>query len=340
MTITISPLYPVTGEEVAITATNPSVGGSARVVLTSAPSRSALTELDSTDGGITSTFTPDVQGAYVLTAYYYRRAYGIGGSGAGTDPGGESIDELTGAESTTVYVGAYADLEVRTAEGHGATLRLTVANATVRAAEWVDFTSERARMASLQAGVVAALAALVDVTVANLDDALVADVAALMSAYSAHRILTAGPVHRSSGDTTNTLSKSTPYAVASAIDALNDLHDKLVAHMTTGGAWHQADDTKNVPVARKASDLASATVLRADLRERVYERHRVQTSAPAAHDNADNTNTMGAPKPLTSCIVAFLDALVTETPTAGTGEQEGAGDLANAFGFTIRDSED
>ncbi len=329
MTLAISPLYPVPGDEVTLGLSNPA-GNAIRGELTSVPSASALAVgllVDPATGAPIATFTPDVPGAYGVKAHDYRDVVAFGGRS----------DYLT-TQSGTVYVGAAMDLPIRTQVGHGATLRLTVVNATVRAAELLLPLTEVSRVALLDAAVVAALAALVDVAVANLDVDLATDVAALRVAYEAHRVSTGGGTVHASADTTNVVRHETPTAIAAAIDAINDFYDALTGHITAGalgGTWHDHDDGINVPVCGKALTLGEAVVLKADLRERVYEAHRIQvgTGVTKVHLSADSTNTMAAPLPLPVLIVALLDAIVAAVPSTPAGEQAGVVRIEHTLGF-------
>lgn len=340
MAITTSPTYPVPGELVTLTRTG-GVGAMTEFELTSKPSTSALTLgfLRAKSGAAIATFTPDVQGAYGFRAHEYVEYSGFASYPG--DPAGAARKELRGSQTGTVYAAATLELPVQTIFGHGATLRLRVHGSTVVAAELVRPTTDLARLAALQTSVTTALAALVGVTAeaGQLGEDFVADVRALLDAYNTHRSVVESGQH-ASPDSTNVPRREAPYSVPAAIDSLNDLYDVMLGHMRAGvggGTWHSADDTKNMPIAVRGTGLAGAVVALADLRERVYERHRVQTASPAAHGAADNTPTsaMPNPLPLTSAIVAYLDVLASASPTAQTGDQQGAITLMHAFGLKL-----
>ncbi len=330
MAITSTPAFPLPGQAVRIGLSVPA-GNTIRGGLTAVPSGSALEVgllVDPATGLPVDTFTPDVAGVYGVEAHDYRHVVAFGGR-----------DDYLNTVAGSVYVATWMDLSIRTQSGHGATLRLTIAGAVVGGAALVLPLSELSRVAALDAAVVAALAALVGVATTALDAEFVADVRVLRAAFEAHRILTTGsPEVHVSADVTNVMRRETPTAMAAAIATLNDLYDQMVAHTTAGalgGVWHHNDDGINVPVVGKATDLGSAVVLKADLRERVFERHRVQVGATVfqVHGSADTTNIIAAPLPLPVLIVAYLDAIALALPTAPTGEGQGAVTLAHNLGF-------
>lgn len=340
MAITNSPAYPIPGESVTLTRTG-GVGTYTEWELTSKPSTSALALgfLRAPSGAAIATFQPDVQGAYGFRAHEYVEYSGFASYPG--DPAGAARKELKGSQTGTVYAAATLELPIQTIFGHGATLRLRVHGTTVRAAELVKFTTELARLAAIQISVTSALAALVGVEAeaGALGEDFVADVRTLLAAYIHHIGVVEGGQH-SLADGTNVPRREPPYSVVSAIDSLSDLYDWMNGHLRAGvggGTWHTNDDTKNMPIAVRGQGLAGAVVSLADLRERVYERHRVQTSSPAVHGAADNTGAskMADPLPLTSAVVAYLDALAAAAPTAPSGEQQGTIDLMHGFGFKI-----
>jgi hypothetical protein len=142
-------------------------------------------------------------------------------------------------------------------------------------------------------------------------------------------------------DTENDVERFPAYSAPSLIDRYNETRDAVFGHMTeksSGTRFHSADDTKNTPLLGEASTLSDVLVGLADLRERVYERHRVQGSGdtPAVHTNSggDTTNELTDPTKLDDLLVAYLDALADDAPTAATGEVDGAVTAA-ARGFRI-----
>ncbi len=351
MAITTSPSYPVVDEEVAITEST-ATGDVQVVSVDSRPSASTKTlsfltvNIDAPPTNIyqiaegeyqTNATTFDEPGEYDVTVYDMRRwegAPGFDGDGAG-----ELYYELIATFTGTVHVGAYVELPILAQGGDGVTLRLTVNDQTVRAAELVDATTEAARVAALNSTVEAALAVLVGDAVSAMGTDLQTGVADLRVNYEAHRkLIGVGPVHIAS-DVTNSVDRGDADSQAGAISLLNELRDQLIKHLwdssAAGSPWHPVneDDLKNVPVAAAATDLASATVLSADLRERCYERHRAQTANPASHGVADATNVLNAPTDLDDLIVAYLDELVVVSPTVAAGEPEGAVDAEHRYGF-------
>lgn len=341
MTITFSPTSPV-ADEVVTLASSAAGGSTTRWRLTTAPASSALATgfLQAPDGTYLSTFTPDVAGEYGFTAYGYYRFNGRPRYAG--DPAGESRDQLAGSESGTVHVCALADLPVRTATGEGATLRLTVRNETVVAAEFVEPTSEAARIATLTTAVVAALAALVDVETDELGTDPQSGANDLRGNYEAHRV----HAGHYSDDTISVVGAVDAASNAAAIVLINELHDRITAHQkqarsSDGKHIHSQvlldvvyarDDTAYLPVTGKAATLAGAYVLLCDIRIRVYERHRTLLNT---HSTADSTNTLTTALPLDTVVAAYLDALVDPEPNAAAGEVEGAFDLSRMFGFTV-----
>ena len=354
-----TPTYPAAGSSVTLSIT----GGAGTVVvweLTSAPDSSALSLgllIDGVDENDTApiaaldvaeqelnteSFTPDVAGEYGFTAYDIRQVIAIP-QYAG-DPSGDQRWELLATGHGTIHVGDYTDLPIVAESGDGATLRLLVVDTTVRGASLVDSTTDLARVAALDATTVAALAALVGVAVGSVGTALTSGVNDLLSNYAGHRATVVGPpnVHPSA-DNQNTCNRDDADSDEGAILVLNELRDVLIAHCqnstATGGSWHREDDYSSTPVAGPATDRASATVLSADMRERVYERHRVLDLAdgdnPAPHNTNDTANPLAAPTVLDTAIISYLDALAIANPTPPAGEAEGLADMAHAFGFRL-----
>ena len=342
MTIAILPLYPVAGDKVTISLSAP-IGNAVQGELTSVPSKSALKVgllRDTVTRLPIATFTPDVAGAYGISAHDYMTSTRVPSYSG--DPAGGSVSLYRSTETATVYVGVVEELPIVTLLGHGATLQLTVTNATVRAAKLVSPLSDGSRKAIIDSTVVAALTALVGVAVASIDVGFVADVVALRNAYENHRVQVTGSIHYGA-DTTNVARRETPSSIAAGIATLNDLYDVIGSHQTqgpAGGTWHANDDGINNIVTAKAKTLGQAVVMKADLRTRVYSRHRVQVGAGAlqVHGIADITGASIMPAPLTlpALIVAFLDAIVAESATTPAGEQSGALAIEHGFGFSPR----
>jgi hypothetical protein len=356
MALSTTPTYPVAGSEVTLSITGASV---TRWVfeITSVPSASdidtGLLLIDIPDGATAPTsplraieleyeadsFTPDVQGEYGITAHLYREI--VGAPQFAGDPSGESRFIYGGTETASLHVGVYMDLPIETEDGHGATLRLQINQATVRDASIVEPTTEVARTAALDATVVAALTAIEGVAVASMGTDLQSGANDLLDNYGSHRVLIAGGVHGVADDY-NEVPLEDADSQEGAILLLNEIRDRLVAHLTTytDVSWHANIDLKNLPVARKATDIASATVLSADLRERCYEPHRVQIANPASHGLADGTNTLAAPTDLDDVITAYLDAIVVAVPAIPAGECQGAMEASHYYGFVVGEEED
>ncbi len=301
--------------------------------LTSKPAASTLQPgplLDAT-GDMLAEFIPDVAGEYGFTVVGRWVPQGIAGLPANT----QSL--ISGVETSTVHVAALATMPIRTKYGQGATLELTVLDELIKAAALVGPVDEASGIAAQETVTVAALAALVGIAPSAIGSDLATVVADLKENQALHRVKTAGSVH-ALADTVSVAQRYAPKSLPYAIDAVNEQNDLYVSHAQTGssgGRWHAAsDDTKNIPVAAKATDHASATVLAADLRERCFERHRVQIASPDPHGAADNASALTAPSLLDAVIVAYLDALVL-VGAAAAGAPEGAFDLAATFGFKI-----
>lgn len=344
--MTSTPTAPVAGDQITLALTDP-IGTTVRGEITSVPAQSALLVgmmVDPLTGAPVNYFTPDVAGVYGVKAHDWRIRYGIPSYSG--DPAGDSQASYQTTQSGTVAVGIVEELPIVTLRGHGATLQMTVMASTVAAASLVRPLSEASRKAILTTPVVDALKGLVDVATTALDVAFVADVVALRLAYESHRLVAHGTpdVHNGSDDT-NVTRRETPSSVDAGIATLNDLYEVIGSHQTQGpggGTWHNYDDGINTIVTAKAASLAQAIVMKADLRERVYERHRVQVGSGAVqvHNQADTTagSAMASPLPLPILIVAFLDAIVAATETAPTGELQGASDVEHLLGMRPADS--
>lgn len=337
MAIQSDPQYPVAGDTVSLSITSATGSTDAtRFQITSVPENSDLDTgmLVDEGGSPVQEFTPDVAGAYGVTAYDYRRVNGLARYGG--DPAGASYEKLVATQSGTVYVGEVMDLPIGGA-GHQVTLRLTVVNGTVRAAELTSPTTDVARFSTLDTTVLAAVDALVDVAVSSLGEDLLTDVEDLRAAFHGHTEETEGsPAVHADEDDVNDFDAKRIESAAGATETLNRLCDSIVRHMDNyGGGFHTTPDRVNLPVAKKASDVASATVLLADLRRRVYSRHIATVGSPAVHGQADGDNEVSADLPLTAAIVAVLDYFADTTPTAPAGTNPGAVSLAGMFGFRL-----
>ncbi len=284
-----------------------------------------------------TTFVPDVPGEYSFTVYEYREYVGAPSSFGG-DPAAAARLVLVGQFSATLHCSAEVDLRVRTDKGHQGTIRLAVNDNTIRSATIDDTNGEVARVAGLDATVVTKLAALVGVTMTSVGEDLIARVQNLRVKLNAHL---ANAVAHNSADTTNVAVQGEPKTVDAAIKVLNELRTRLIGHLqatSTGGTWHDNDDLTSFPTASTATNIEDATVLEADLSERVYERHRVLAAAatPPIHNSADSTNVLTAESKLSEAIVAYLDAIVAQDPTAPSQESKGALRAAHRYGFRLR----
>ena len=350
MTISISPLYPVVGDDITFTSST-ATGTHQVIAITSVPSAST-TEL-----GIVTALADDYQYSALVAVEEQAEAdtaaldvpgeYGIALYDISELPGIRSTDNsgsrrrfvINRSDAGTIHVGAIVDLPIRTAAGRGATLRLQVNDRTVRAASLVNPTDEGARVLALMAAPAAGVAALVGLNAAVMGNDLVTGTNNLLAKYEAHRA-TAAAVH-AVADATNVADRTAVTSQAGAINVLNQLRTVITAHqqlVPAAGAWHPVADFKNVVLAAPAHNVASAAVLLADLRERVYELHLGQIAAPACHIGVDAANVLTGVTQLDTAIISYLDALVTTNPPVLAGEPEGAHDAAANFGFAIQDS--
>ncbi len=320
------PLYPIAGELVTLAITD-ALGqtNAARFELLTVPPLSELVAgmLVDNAGVYIQTFTPDVAGEYAFAVYDVRVYLGL--SQHSNDANGGAREQVLSATARgDVHVASPIDLRIETIPGHNVTLRMGLVNETIRSAEFVDPSTDLARLAAIDTAVVAALETIVDVSVTALVTTLTNRVALLRIAYEAHRVLTSGSVHASS-DTTNLVQSEPPTSDEAALDCLREIYTKLGKHMragATGGTWHTADDTKNLPITPLPFTKWQAHVVASDLEERVYERHRLQTASPIAHGGADGTNTLPTPSTLTDAIVAYLDFIAANTSAVIAGENE------------------
>lgn len=329
MTIAALPDPPLAGDVVTLASTL-SQDGATHWRITSRPSDS-LVELDSllgSGGEFVATFTPDEPGVYGVSAMAYMVATAQPGLPAPVD------EVFVGFEEGAISVGSASRLPLIMADGQGATLRLVGVGTTVVSAELIDPTTEAARVAILDAGVIAALDDIVGKTALEITGELAERATDLRTQYEGHRA-SHSTVHLNTGDAVNVMQRFGATSETYAVALVNDLYEKLSAHAQSwfqGGNWHTGDDSKNVPVARKAQSLSDAVVALCDLRVRVYERHRVQVTDPAVHAAADSANILlSAATPLDALVAAFFDAtLVAATPA---GESPIGVGLAQYGGF-------
>jgi hypothetical protein len=347
--ISTSPSYPVAGEAVTVSSDASGSLVSARSVeVTSVPSRSAIptglllsptdryatgqlvTPLQVADLGLLATsFVPDVPGEYGVTVRLIREV---------PDRAGNMARSIVATDSGTVQVGVAMTLPIRTLAFGGADLSITVVGDTIRAASLGSHLDERSRVAALQTTVTDALDDLVGATVATACGVFLARVNDLRDEVEDHF---AGTTWHGLADAENAPTRYAAQSQRDGIVLLNSIRDALVGHtiqLSDGTRYHTNDDTASQPIVSPATDMAGATVLLADVRERCYERHRIIGSGDTVqvHTNAggDTTNALSAATLLDAAIVAYLDALVAASPTAPTGEVDGQV-TAEAHGFRV-----
>jgi hypothetical protein len=345
ITITTDPPYPVVGESVELTITGGTAYQRGYFKLSSAPNTSTLEPGVAVDSryetagdegsALIHHMTPDVGGPFTFQVDVYTE-YRVPIREAPSAPVElrRTLDEKV---SGTVHVGAWFELPIRTIFGHGATLGLLVVNGHVREVRCQGFLTDLSRSAFLETATQTAYEALVDLTIAGLDEDLQSDLRALCGEVIAHFSNVAA---HNLADTKSIIRIASAHSARAAIELANAIHDALLNHLVqgTGGTrWHVEDDGKNMPIVGKATTLGEAVVLRADLRERVYERHRAQIANPSCHVVSDSANTMSAASPLMAFIVAFLDAIAAFEPATVPGESDGHLDLQHALGFSLAD---
>jgi hypothetical protein len=208
------------------------------------------------------------------------------------------------------------------------TVRLGIFNATCRTAEFALPLTDASRVAALDATALASLATCVDVAVTALDDTLTTSVTELRTKYEAHRVHSS----HAASDTVNVMGREAPYVQRTSRETLNEIHDRLLAHMTTG-TWHSYDDTKNLPLCGKAGDDGSAVVLCAELRFRVYELHRAQVASPASHSGGGDGTALTTAKPLAATIRDYLTAVLLGRPHDMSNGTRRAETVNDADGF-------
>jgi hypothetical protein len=368
MAVTHTPASPLADDEVTLDVTA-TTGTAFAYELTAVPESSALatglllssqyagdpvpgTAAEALERGLaTDVFTPDAPGVYSVTCHEYTST--LGQPSYQGDPAGEDRYIWAATQTGTVSVLAEVDLPIVTERGDGATLRMGVNSTTILTAELVDHTTEAAREAAIMAGPVAALAGLVGIAL-DVAGEYGADGNSLQNGandlrthYEAHRVLVgAGPCHPVADATNRTLSTACNSQVG-AIALLNRLRQVIVAHCRNGSAaaanWHNGDDLFCTLLAPTATNTASATVLSADLRWRIYERHRVLDGdfgpplEPFCHTTEDVTNPLTySISKLDTLIAAYLDALAIVVATAPAGEPPGAVSAWHRYGFVRR----
>ena len=339
MTVSVSPLYPLAGQEITVSQTfaisEADFVDASRVVLNilSVPPGSTVETgiVVDDDGSPISTFTGDVPGDYEVQSVAYAEYAAPALYGDDATSFTTSAQEV--AETATVSVGVQMDLRIRTIFGDSVTLRIGVIGQTVRTAELVSPVGIAATNAITSESVTDALATLIGELASEFGPSLDGALSALADAYNAHRVQ--GTIH-ATDDVTNVYRQTLPRSPQDNVRQVNLLRAMLSAHMLNGSVasatWHSEDDTKNTPIVPAASTLADAVVLYADC-ARCYEAHRVQISSPDSHGSADSTNVLGTLDPLTLLLIEILEFIATSNPTAPDGASVGRLQLAARYGM-------
>lgn len=350
MAITTSPTSPVAGSSVTLSSSlDTGVAADALVIeLTSLPDASTLslgyvTNNSALDDQATSaleiaasendtaSFTPDEPGGYGVTIYLFTRVAAIGEESPRW--------RLKASESATIDIGGYVDLDILTDLGDGATLRLTIVGSTITGAALRDFVNDKSRVAALRSDVISRLSDIESTAVSTALGSIITRVDDLRTELEDHFASTTWHTVADSG---NLPELAAPKTIDGAIDVLNQCREAVRGHvLNEGGGYHTNQDLDAVPVIGEAVSLAEATVLLAEVRERLYETHRVRDtgSSPAIHINAggDTTNALTAATKLDGIITTYLTELTDEDPAVAGGESEGIYDAVHLAGFRIVD---
>ncbi|MBM61365.1 MAG: hypothetical protein CL484_00270 [Acidobacteria bacterium] len=345
MTVTYTPALPVAGDTVSLAYSPTPVTAATDVAfaIASVPNGSsyAIGPLVDLDGKPSSEFVPDIGGEFgfeVVGQYAFDAPPAFAG-----DPSGQLRTAFDVLDTASVSVGELVSLPIAAGPD---SLRLTLGiyGDAVGTATLDEASTDVARVVSLLPAVQIATAALLGTVVPAMGDDLILQSAELRGAYENHRSNLPTDYHATGGvplpDTTNVCERFAPESVDAAIALVGELSNRLTQHLAqippavpVLTRWHPDDDTRNGPVSPFDGTLAGATVHLADLRYRVFERHRVMTSPPPIHAIADTDNALSAPSPLAVLIVAILEGFAAQAITAPAGEQQGRLDAETRFGF-------
>jgi hypothetical protein len=356
------PTYPVAGEAVTLSATSTNGASAFAFEITSRPSASEVTlglllsglatEATATSspveaatlGILGDTFTPDVAGEYGITIYdLIERTTRARFAGDAAGPGNARY-VLLATQSTTAHVGGVVALELANTLGHNATLVLEVVNETVRAATLEYATTEIARQATLVSGVTAALTAMVGSSPATIMGTILTradDLASQLDTSDHYGTGQGGLTWHAASDLTNAFDGRVVVEAGNVVAGITACARSLEGHMRDYGlaatAWHSSDDLTNVWIAVPATTVGQAQVMLSDLRERGYERHRVNATAHTT--DTDTLNALSAPTLFDNLVVAFFDEVVAASVTAPAGEPEGVADALH-LGFDTGEHEE
>lgn len=326
-----SPPLPIPGSAVWLTSSG-ATGNLVEWFLDTAPSASRLQR--GRLAGYAQAFTPDVPGAYALTAHDLTRN-ATPPRFLGDTAGAPTIVD-NGTAALVVYVPEVMRRTVGTAPDL-ADVVLVVQDATVKAAMLANARTDAASVAVTDNLVLSQLFACVDVAVASLDRTLSAKSANLVAKYEAHRVYTAGGVHGSADGANAVLRPRAPTTLDAALAQLADLRDKAAAHFLENDSIHVNADTTNVFRAPTPTDATSGHAF-ADQCWTVLTAHMAQvgTGASQVHGAADAAHALDAQLPLAALNSAFIAATVGAPTTTPIGDQSGAVSLIATHGFSRR----
>lgn len=371
VTATTTPTYPVGGRDIIVAFTITGTGNYLKGYFTDAPIGSAVkTKLTSTgatrmpafevDAAKTWTLSGDQAdkgGVYVLTVEQYTKGIAYGG-GYQDSPASFATETLISSSTVAILVGQKVTQKIGIG-GDTATLTLFVVGNTVRASTDLlhgftspiidDTKSPKALTASLNTGVLTAVAALAD----QLTSTVLGDPAGVLSdilvKYSIHAL---SLTYHAAADTDNIV--STAFANPSSPEGLNkscaELRRRLDQHMrndtgggtpsapltpgTGSGAYHVVStvnlaDWQNALLNTSPGAVLDTFVAIADL-WRAYHDHLAST---AVHLTADVSHRPTALPPLLAVHELFLAELQKQSPTAPASVNSGVTALVHGAGF-------
>lgn len=349
MAITLAqvPTYPAPGRKVRVTVSASGGGDFARVWLTDAPlgsewrkklaeSTASRLEIAACDVGQAFEFTPDVGGAYVCAAQEYTLGATAHGGAYDGDPDGYQTETKVGSESTLyLYVGERLKQTIGTG-ADTAVLAVWVWNDTIRQttlAEHGEVTpalsnpsTDRARIASLDAAVVVALTALVNQSASTALGTLSTVLTNIGTKLLAHEALLTSHANADEDNEPDTR-VDLASGVEGVVTAAQNLATLLSRHirnddagsgtLTAASSYHVISavpviDWTNIPAFQNCATIEQALSVIASVWE-AYESHRVST---AVHIAADSTNTLTSLPLLLRVHKAFSAAVRAMAPTA------------------------
>lgn len=366
ITLAQTPTYPAPGRKVRVTPSASGGGNFARIWLTDAPlgsdwrkkiaeSTASRIELAACGVGQSFEFTPDVGGAYVCAAQEYTLGATAHGGAYEGDPDGYQTETKIGSEATLhIYAGERLEQTIGTG-ADTAVLAVWVWNDTIRQTTLAEHgettpalsngSTDRARIASLNSAVVAALSGLVNQVastalgtlssvITNIGTKLLAHV----GSAAAHSTIDEdnepdGRVNLASG-VEGVVASAQNLATLLSRHIRND--DAGAGTMSAAAAYHVISaapviDWTNIPAFQNCGSLEQALSVIASVWE-AYEAHRVSTSV---HTAADSTNALTVLPTLLLVHKAFSAAVRAMGPTAPAVVNTATAKLVHGAGFRI-----